>query len=110
MNDVVPTIYEILGITPPRTVNGVEQDPIDGVSFAYSLTDSGAKGRLLTQYFEVMGSRAIYQRRLDGLRLRAAGSVGSGSTAWHSRVDAGQRRMGAIQPGGGLEPGQRPRI
>ena len=60
VNDVVPTIYEILGITPPRTVNGVEQDPIDGVSFAYSLGDLTAKGELLTQYFEVMGSRAIY--------------------------------------------------
>ena len=60
VNDVVPTIYEIVGITPPRTVNGVEQDPIDGVSFAYSFNDPKATGRLLTQYFEVMGSRAIY--------------------------------------------------
>src|SRR3984885_10984531 len=34
-NDVAPTIYEILKITPPRLVNGFEQDPIDGVSFAY---------------------------------------------------------------------------
>jgi arylsulfatase len=60
VNDVVPTIYEILGISPPRTVNGVEQDPIDGVSFAYTLGDPKAKGQLLTQYFEIMGSRAIY--------------------------------------------------
>ena len=49
-----------LGITPPRTVNGVEQDPIDGVSFAYSFDDPKANGRLFTQYFEIMGSRAIY--------------------------------------------------
>jgi arylsulfatase A-like enzyme len=62
VNDVVPTIYEILDIIPPRTVNGVEQDPIDGVSFAYTLDDSKAKGQLLTQYFEIMGSRAIYTR------------------------------------------------
>ena len=60
VNDVVPTIYEIIGITPPRAVNGVEQDPIDGVSFAYSFGDPAAKGQLLTQYFEIMGSRAIY--------------------------------------------------
>jgi arylsulfatase A-like enzyme len=60
VNDVVPTIYEIIGITPPRTVNGIEQDPIDGVSFAYSFGAPKAKGRLLTQYFEIMGSRAIY--------------------------------------------------
>ena len=60
VNDLVPTIYEIIGITPPRTVNGVEQDPMDGVSFAYTLDDGKAKGRLLTQYFEIMGSRGIY--------------------------------------------------
>jgi arylsulfatase len=59
-NDIVPTIYEILGITPPREVGGVPQDPIDGVSFAYSFGDPKAEGRLVTQYFEIMGSRAIY--------------------------------------------------
>jgi arylsulfatase len=41
-------------------VDGIEQDPIDGVSFAYTLDDPTAKGRLLTQYFEIMGSRGIY--------------------------------------------------
>ncbi len=46
--------------TPPREVGGVPQDPIDGVSFAYSFDDPNAEGRLRTQYFEVMGSRAIY--------------------------------------------------
>src|SRR5262245_31144799 len=59
-NDVVPTIYEILDITPPRVVNGIPQDPIDGISFAYAIDDGAAPGRLLTQYFEIMGSRSIY--------------------------------------------------
>ncbi len=52
-NDIVPTIYEVVGITPPLEVNGVLQDPIDGVSFAYSFNDPKAKGQLLTQYFEM---------------------------------------------------------
>jgi arylsulfatase len=69
-NDVVPTIYEILGITPPRVVNGIPQDPIDGVSFAYTFDDPDAPGRLLTQYFEIMGSRAIYH---DGWMASAFG-------------------------------------
>jgi arylsulfatase A-like enzyme len=69
-NDVVPTIYEIVGITPPRVVNGFPQDPIDGVSFTYSFHDPKAKGRLLTQYFEVMGSRSIYH---DGWMASAFG-------------------------------------
>jgi arylsulfatase A-like enzyme len=59
-NDIVPTIYEVVGITPPLEVNGVPQDPIDGVSFAYCFGDPKAKGQMLTQYFEIMGSRAIY--------------------------------------------------
>ncbi len=59
-NDVVPTIYEVIGITPPLQVNGVPQDTIDGVSFAYSFDNPKTRGQLLTQYFEVMGSRSIY--------------------------------------------------
>jgi arylsulfatase len=69
-NDVVPTVYEILGISPPRVVGGFPQDPIDGLSFAYSFDDPNAKGRLLTQYFEVMGSRSIYH---DGWMASAFG-------------------------------------
>ena len=69
-NDIVPTIYEVVGITPPLEVNGVPQDPIDGVSFAYSFDDSKAKGQVLTQYFEIMGSRAIYH---DGWMASALG-------------------------------------
>jgi arylsulfatase A-like enzyme len=69
-NDIVPTIYEVAGITPPLEVNGVPQDPIDGVSFVYTFDDPKAKGRMLTQYFEIMGSRAIYH---DGWMASAFG-------------------------------------
>ena len=69
-NDIVPTIYEAVGITPPREVNGIAQDPIDGVSLAYSFGDPKAKGRLTTQYFEIMGSRSIYH---DGWIASAIG-------------------------------------
>src|SRR4029077_19730602 len=36
VNDLVPTIYEVVGITPPRVVSGIPQDPFDGISFAYT--------------------------------------------------------------------------
>ena len=58
--DVVPTIYEILGIEPPKVVDGFEQDPIDGVSFAYTFDSPEAPERKETQYFDIMGSRGIY--------------------------------------------------
>ena len=59
--DLAPTIYEILGISHPDTVNGIPQDPIDGTSFAYSIDDRTAAGRHRVQYFEIMASRSIYE-------------------------------------------------
>ena len=59
--DIVPTIYEAVGITPPREVNGVDQMSIDGVSMVYTFADATAKGRKTTQFFDIMGSRGIYQ-------------------------------------------------
>jgi arylsulfatase len=60
VNDVVPTIYDILGIEPPKVVDGHVQDPIDGVSFAYTFDSADALERKQTQYFECLGSRGIY--------------------------------------------------
>jgi arylsulfatase len=83
-NDIVPTIYEVLGITPAREVNGVPQDPIDGVSFAYSFNDPRAKGQMLTQYFEIMGSRSIYH---DGWMASAFGP----RAPWETGIPPGIR-------------------
>jgi len=60
VNDVVPTIYEILGIQPPKIVDGHKQDPLDGVSFAYTFDSPTAPERKKTQFFDIMGSRGIY--------------------------------------------------
>lgn len=60
VNDIVPTIYEVVGIQPPKTVNGVNQDPFDGVSMAYSFNNPKAAGQKHTQFFDIMGSRSIY--------------------------------------------------
>lgn len=68
--DVVPTVYEILDITPPRVVNGFAQDEFDGVSMTYSFDDSAAKGKRTTQFFDIMASRGIYH---DGWFASARG-------------------------------------
>lgn len=60
VSDIAPTILEAAGIAPPRFVNGVEQQPIDGVSMLYSFDDATAPDRRTTQYFEVFGNRGIY--------------------------------------------------
>lgn len=58
--DVVPTLYEAIGITPPEVVNGVTQKPIEGISFAYTFNDAKAKEKHATQYFELAVNRGIY--------------------------------------------------
>lgn len=61
VNDVAPTLYDILDITPPKVVDGHKQDPLDGVSFAYTFDSADSAERKEAQYFEVMGSRGVYQ-------------------------------------------------
>jgi len=58
--DVAPTIYEAAGIKMPDTLNGQKQVPLPGVSMLYSFNDAKAPTRHTTQYFEIMGNRAIY--------------------------------------------------
>ncbi|SEW51803.1 arylsulfatase [Chitinophaga arvensicola] len=58
--DIVPTIYEICGITAPRELNGIQQKPIEGISFAYTFDSAQAKGRHNTQYFELGVNRGLY--------------------------------------------------
>ena len=60
--DVVPTILDAAGIQAPVMVNGVAQKPIEGVSMAYTFdkANANAPSTRSTQYFEMMGNRAIY--------------------------------------------------
>ncbi|MEM6672860.1 MAG: sulfatase-like hydrolase/transferase [Planctomycetota bacterium] len=60
VNDVAPTILEAAKLPEPKSVNGVQQRPMDGVSMLYAAADAGADERHLTQYFEMFGNRAIY--------------------------------------------------
>ncbi|HYO43847.1 MAG TPA: arylsulfatase [Candidatus Limnocylindrales bacterium] len=59
--DVAPTILELVGIPEPKTVDGIDQEPMDGTPFAYSFEDPKAEDRHTIQYFEMYGSRAIYK-------------------------------------------------
>lgn len=60
VNDIAPTIYDILGITAPLELNGVAQDSLDGISMAYTFAEPAAAGRKGVQYFEVAGSRMVH--------------------------------------------------
>jgi arylsulfatase A-like enzyme len=57
--DLVPTLYDLLGIEPPDVLKGYPQLPMDGESFAAALTDPEAPGRA-TQFYSMLGQRSIY--------------------------------------------------
>jgi arylsulfatase A-like enzyme len=60
--DIVPTILDVTGIPAPKTVNGIEQRPIEGVSMTYAWPKEAADAPTThkTQYFEMLGNRAIF--------------------------------------------------
>ena len=60
--DIAPTLLEVAGLPAPVMVNGIAQKPIEGVSMAYTFDKANANAPSThdTQYFEIMGNRAIY--------------------------------------------------
>ena len=60
--DVAPTVLEAAGIPEPATVHGVTQRPYEGTAMNYTFDDADAAERHETQYFEMLGNRAIYHK------------------------------------------------
>jgi arylsulfatase len=60
LTDIYPTLLAAAGIAAPAQVDGVTQQPVDGVDMSYSFADPAAKDRHTVQYYEMLGNRAIY--------------------------------------------------
>jgi arylsulfatase len=58
--DIAPTVLDAASLPEPKSVNGVVQAPIEGVSMVYSFEKADAPSTHKTQYFEIMGNRAMY--------------------------------------------------
>jgi len=58
--DIVPTILDLLAVTPPETIKGYVQSRFDGVSMRYSFGDPSAPSARPTQFYSMLGSRAIW--------------------------------------------------
>jgi arylsulfatase len=59
--DIAPTVYEVAKIPAPNMVNGIQQDPVEGTSLAYTFNDANAPEQHKVQYFEMFGNRGVYQ-------------------------------------------------
>lgn len=60
ISDVMPTLLELASVAAPAVVDGIEQQPIDGISMAYSFESADVATRKKLQYFEMNGNRAIW--------------------------------------------------
>ena len=102
--DVAPTVLEAAGLPEPTVVNGVEQQPIEGVSMAYSFDGAAEAERHETQYFEMFCNRGIYHEGWTAVTRH--------STPWVMAAELPplrRRRLGALRHQHRLEPGARPR-
>ena len=60
-SDLVPTLLELVGIDAPAEIAGRAQMPIEGESFARSITDAAAPSKASPQYFEMFGHRGLWR-------------------------------------------------
>ncbi|NNM59510.1 MAG: arylsulfatase [Legionellales bacterium] len=79
--DIMPTILNLCGITPPNQIKGVSQSSFDGVSMAYTFDKPDAPDQRKTQYYAMLGTRAIYH---DGWKAVARHAPLSGKGNFHS--------------------------
>ena len=58
--DILPTTLDLVGVKAPEEIRGIKQQPIEGISLAYSIDDANAPSRHTVQYYYIFGSRSIY--------------------------------------------------
>ena len=99
--EIVPTLLECLGVEMPETVKGYPQKPLEGISFAASLSDPGAQTGKETQFYSMLGTRAIWHPRLEGCCGVAsrAERLGGLLPAALGAVRHGGRPDGMLRPG-----------
>jgi arylsulfatase len=109
VSDITPTIYDLLDITPPETVKGIAQKPLDGVSFKAALADPTAATGKNTQFYTMLGTRGIWHQGWFANTVHAATPAGWGhfdADRWelfHIEADRSQCRDLAAEHSDKLE-------
>lgn len=78
VNDITPTLLDLLGIDPPAVLGGVAQTPLEGVSLASTVVDADAPTPKQVQYFENFGQRAIWAEGWKAVHRHHPMMVGTG--------------------------------
>jgi arylsulfatase A-like enzyme len=76
--DIVPTILDCCGVEMPEVVNGVRQTPLPGVSMRYSFDAADAPTAKETQYYEMLGTRAIWHKGWKAVTEHGPAPLGRG--------------------------------
>lgn len=58
--DIVPTVLDVLGVEAPAKLKGHEQSHFDGVSMRSSFDDADSASTRHTQFYSMLGSRALW--------------------------------------------------
>jgi arylsulfatase A-like enzyme len=69
--DIAPTILEAAKLEVPEEYHGIPQQPMDGISMAYTFNDGKAANRKQRQYYEMFGNRAIWADGWKAVTLHA---------------------------------------
>ena len=84
--DVAATVLDVAMLPEPASVNGIQQQPLHGVSMAYTFDDAGAEDRRTTQYFEMFCNRGIYHQGWTAVTRHSTPWVASESPAFDDDV------------------------
>lgn len=71
--DIAPTIYDLIGIEPEPSYRGIPQMPYHGVSMRYSFGSADTGSKRSTQYFEMIGHRAVWHDGWKAITLHRKG-------------------------------------
>lgn len=72
--DLTPTLLELIGIEAPATIAGCQQMPLEGESFARSITEASAPSKSSPQYFEMFGHRGLWHGGWKAVAFHPSGT------------------------------------
>ena len=72
--DIMPTVLAAVGLQAPSVYRGHPQLPIEGIAFDYCFDDATAEGRRTTQYYEMLGHRAIWHKGWKAVTMHKPGT------------------------------------